>query len=106
VGLFPRHRKAAFATSDENNQSFLQEIKVGMDLLGHGYECFSESAWRACLRRAIEFGWEPEGTVAPTDWLGEWNGSYFSNDNDGDWLCRSLKFELLTCTQNRRRVDP
>jgi hypothetical protein len=51
---------------------------VGMDLLGnHGDERFSASAWRECLERAIEFGWEPEGTVAPTDWLGEWDGGYF-----------------------------
>jgi hypothetical protein len=48
-----------------------------MDLLGnHGDERFSASAWRECLERAIEFGWEPEGTAAPTDWSGEWNGGY------------------------------
>ena len=54
---------------------------MGMDLLGkHGDERFSASAWRECLERASEFGWQPEGTLTPTDWHGEWNGSYFSND--------------------------
>jgi hypothetical protein len=54
---------------------------MGMDLLGnHGDERFSASAWDNCLERAIEFGWEPEGTVAPTDWSGEWDGGYCSND--------------------------
>jgi hypothetical protein len=54
---------------------------MGMDLLGnHGDERFSARVWWECLERAIEFGWEPEGTVAPTYWLGEWHGEYFGND--------------------------
>lgn len=52
-----------------------------MDLLGnHGDERFSASAWRQCLKRAIQFGWEAEGTAAPTNWSGEWNGGYIGNE--------------------------
>ena len=53
---------------------------MGMDLLGsHGDERFSLSGWSMCLERAIAFGWNPKGTVAPKE-LGEWNGGYHSND--------------------------
>jgi hypothetical protein len=45
---------------------------MGMDLLGnHGDERFHACGWRWCLERAIEFGWTPEGTVAPIDFPGE-----------------------------------
>ena len=45
---------------------------MGVDLLGeHGDESFNWSGWRACMERAIEFGWTPEGTVAPKDCPGE-----------------------------------
>lgn len=57
---------------------------MGMDLLSdHGDEQFSAAAWCDCLERAIEFGWNPEGTVAPTvpvGWVGEWNGGYHGNN--------------------------
>jgi hypothetical protein len=55
---------------------------MGMDLLGnHGQEWFNMSAWGWCLQRALEFGWEPEGTVAPTHWSGECDGKdYFCNE--------------------------
>jgi hypothetical protein len=46
---------------------------MGMDLL-------SEHGDQHCLQRAIEFGWTPEGTVAPKDFHGEWNADYFTND--------------------------
>lgn len=62
---------------------------MGMDLLSdHGDERFSAAAWYDCLERAIEFGWNPEGTLAPIvpmtpsgdRWVGEWNGGYHTND--------------------------
>jgi hypothetical protein len=54
---------------------------MGMDLLSeHGDERFNARGWRWCLERAKEFGWSPEGTVAPIDFQGEWNGDYFTND--------------------------
>jgi hypothetical protein len=54
---------------------------MGMDLLGsHGDERFSLSDWCMCLERSIEFGWNPEGTVAPKEHVCEWNGGYHSND--------------------------
>ena len=54
---------------------------MGMDLVGkHGGKSFQIHGWRMCLDRAIEFGWTPEGTVAPTDFPGEWQGGYYSND--------------------------
>jgi len=57
---------------------------MGMDLLGRqGDARFSHGAWADCLDRAIAFGWQPEGTVAPQPWAwpGEkWGGSYLSND--------------------------
>ena len=54
---------------------------MGIDLLGgHGEERFSFGGWRMCLERAIEFGWNPEGTVAPKELVCEWNGGYHSND--------------------------
>jgi hypothetical protein len=46
-----------------------------MDLVGkHGDESFNIHCWRMCRERAIEFGWTPEGTVAATDFPGEWQG--------------------------------
>jgi hypothetical protein len=58
---------------------------MGMDLLGnHGDERFSAEVWSNCLERAIQFGWQPEGTAAPPawSWPGEWkwDGGYLSND--------------------------
>ena len=54
---------------------------MGMDLLGtNGDERFSLSGWRMCLERAVEFGWNPEGTVAPKELVCEWNGGYHTND--------------------------
>jgi hypothetical protein len=54
---------------------------MGMDLLGeHGDERFNAFGWRECLERAVEFGWTPDGTVAPIDFPGEWKGGYCSND--------------------------
>ena len=54
---------------------------MGVDLFGkHGGEMFNWHGWRACLERAIEFGWTPEGTLAPTDFSSEWQGGYYSND--------------------------
>ena len=54
---------------------------MGMDLFGkHGDERFNIHGWRMCLERAIEFGWTPERTVAATDFPGEWQGGYCTND--------------------------
>ena len=54
---------------------------MGMHLLSeHGDWSFNNSGWRYCLETAIEFGWSPEGTVAPIDFQGDWNGVYFTND--------------------------
>ena len=54
---------------------------MGMDLLSeHGDWSFNNSAWRYCLETAIEFGWSPDGAVAPINFQGEWNGDYFTND--------------------------
>jgi hypothetical protein len=55
---------------------------MGMDLLGRdGHdERVSAEGWRECLECAVQFGWKPAGTVAPTDYCGEWNGNYWSND--------------------------
>ena len=54
---------------------------MGMDLLSnHGYERFSLRTWHECLKCAIEFGWKPEGTIAPTGFVAEWNGSYYGNN--------------------------
>jgi hypothetical protein len=57
-----------------------EERKMGIDLLGHGGESFNWSAWHFCLDRATEHGWNPEGTVAPADFDGEWTRTYRSND--------------------------
>ena len=60
---------------------FYREINMGMDLFGkHGDERFNIHGWRMCLERAIEFGWTPERTVAATDFPGEWQGGYCTND--------------------------
>jgi len=54
---------------------------MGMDLLREGVnERFSAISWCECLKRAIEFGWTPEGTVAPLDFPGQWDGDYCGND--------------------------
>jgi hypothetical protein len=54
---------------------------MGIDLLGdHGDERFNAFGWRECMERAIEFGWIPEGSVAPMNFIGEWKGGYFTND--------------------------
>ena len=54
---------------------------MGMDLLREdGNESFSGTSWNECLKRAIEFGWTPEGTVAPVGFPGQWQGGYWSND--------------------------
>jgi hypothetical protein len=71
---------------------------MGMDLLGkHGDERFNAGGWRWCLERAKEFGWTPEGTVAPKDFPREWGGHYLTNDyqtvTDSD--ARSLGEALL-----------
>ena len=53
---------------------------MGVDLIGHGGASFNGTVWRKCFEIAIAFGWQPAGTVAPPDYDGEWNGTYFSND--------------------------
>ncbi len=40
----------------------------------------SFSEWDECLKRAIEFGWTPEGTVDNWSDYGEWDGSYYGNE--------------------------
>lgn len=54
---------------------------MGVDLISsHGDVSFNWSAWEHCLDVALAFGWQPAGTVAPTDFRGDWDGTYFTND--------------------------
>lgn len=58
---------------------------MGMDLLGlggigHGEISFNNGFWYTLLEIAEIFGWQPAGTVKPSDYDGRWNGSYFTND--------------------------
>lgn len=54
---------------------------MGMDLVSdHGEQRFTAMGWYMCLKYAIEFGWIPEGTAAPIDFPGQWQGDYCSND--------------------------
>ena len=53
---------------------------MGVNLIGHGDASFNWQAWRYCLDIAVAFGWRPAGTIAPTDYGGEWNGTYCTND--------------------------
>lgn len=65
---------------------------MGVDLIGLvdevGEASFHWGLWRTCLGIAAIFGWQPAGTVKSSDYDGEWNGSYFTNDfqevTDGD----------------------
>ena len=54
---------------------------MGMDLLSaHGNLYLNHFSWHDCLECAYEFGWRPEGTIAPIDSHDKWDGSdYFSN---------------------------
>jgi hypothetical protein len=72
---------------------------MGVDLSGRGgsFGC-NWSYWRSCLTIAVAFGWDPAGTIAPTDWdhRTPWDGSYFINsfqevsDEDARSLAEAL----------------
>jgi hypothetical protein len=58
---------------------------MGMDLQGRqGYFRFSMDGWHSVLNVAKKYGWEPQGTDAPTTDVEaehEWDGNYSSNSN-------------------------
>jgi hypothetical protein len=53
---------------------------MGYDLMGHGGASFQWDDWHQLLRIAVNFGWQPAGTVAPSDYDGQWGGWYCTND--------------------------
>src|SRR5262249_56636280 len=53
---------------------------MGVDLIGHGGASFNWDSWGKCFDIAIAFGWQPAGTIAPSDYHGDWKGGYCSND--------------------------
>ena len=69
---------------------------MGVDLMGRGGESFNWESWRTSLKVAQSFGWRPSGTAPPTDQVGDWDGTYFSNDlqdvtdDDAKELARAL----------------
>ncbi len=68
-------------------ESSNEEVKpAGFRLHGCvGFDFFlSADAWHAYLNAARSFGWKPEGTHAPSDYEGDWDGSYASPD--GQWV--------------------
>jgi hypothetical protein len=82
---------------------------MGVDLTGGA--SFSPSSWRSCLDVAAAFGWEPAGTIPPSDIEGEWDGSYLSNssqsvtDADARELARAL-FRALNAVWTDRPLSP
>jgi len=80
---------------------------MGVDFLGAGGSLsINWETWRTLFSRAIEHGWKPQGTLAPSgehalpEDAGDWGGDYFSNqyqtvseedaENMADALERSL----------------
>ena len=55
---------------------------MGMDFIApHGTEMTNWTGWREIYGLAVEFGWEPAGTICPDGCDPEnWEGDYFSND--------------------------
>ncbi len=53
---------------------------MGYDLIGHGGATYNVDTWPRLLDIARAFGWEPQGTVAPTYEKGECCGTYITND--------------------------
>jgi hypothetical protein len=54
---------------------------MGVDLIGRGgsWSC-NWGAWYHLMEVAHKFGWNPQGTIAPDYWQGEWDKvDYFSN---------------------------
>ena len=69
---------------------------MGVDLMGRGGESFNWESWRTSLKVAQSFGWRRLRATAQTDQVGDWDGTYFSNDlqdvtdDDAKELARAL----------------
>jgi hypothetical protein len=52
---------------------------MSYDLVGHGGARIDEDSWIKAFDIAVAFGWEPAGTLAPSDcdYGDQWNGTYF-----------------------------
>ncbi len=72
--------------------------------------CLSIECWRAYLKAGRSFGWQPQGTSAPYDYEGDWNGSYSSpesqtvEDEDARELSRALD-RLIDAVRSGEKVN-
>jgi len=61
---------------------------MGMDITGKGRVSFSHGSWSEILKTALEYEWQPVGTLAPQELDLEgnvhtyknWDGNYSSNE--------------------------
>jgi hypothetical protein len=70
---------------------------MGVDLISdHGEISFNWAYWGRCLEIAKTFGWSPAGTIAAEEFIGDWSGTYFTNDQQivTDDDARSLAIAL------------
>jgi hypothetical protein len=57
---------------------------MGFDLMRRGISLsLNWSDWRAAVQVAKAYGWEPQGTLQPSEWIDDgcgWSVGYFSSD--------------------------
>jgi hypothetical protein len=86
-----------------------KEEEMGFDLhRGKDYINFNIWNWPNVLRVAFEFGWKPAGTVAPANFEGKWEGSYFTNGHQlvTDPDAQALAAALFRAVDAERICEP